>query len=101
MRSFNHPKFAANNLYINNDTDSKNDDFADKILRRSNFRKYVDKIETKDEDKALIEFFENKTEEDLLAPSDDITEDELDQAFFEATYSKPVRETDEFKSILL
>lgn len=46
----------------------------------------------------MLEFIEEKAERDTFEVSDDLTEDEVDQAIFESLYSKPDNETDEFKS---
>lgn len=101
MRRYNHPKYANLNSYIDNVKDANNEDLADRILRTSNFKKYTQNYVTSDEDKDLIEFLENQTEKDTFGVSDDVTEEDLDQAVFEAQYAKPTRESDEYKSIFI
>jgi len=70
-----------------------------RVLFRSNYHRFVDNIEVRDSDKEKLEFLEYKTMEDTYAISDDVTEDELDQALFESTYNKPYWESDEFRGL--
>ena len=46
----------------------------------------------------MLEFLEDKTHKDSFEVSDDLTEEQLDQALFEASYMKHDIENDEFKS---
>merc|ERR1712032_426114 len=76
-----------------------NEDLAERIPTRTDFLKYVERSNFQSTEKQTIEFLEDTTQRESFAPSDDPTEEELDQAIFEASYSKPVHETDEYKKI--
>lgn len=47
----------------------------------------------------IDEFVNKQVEQDSSLRSTDITEDELNQAIFEAQYQKPIEETDEFRRL--
>lgn len=98
FRFYNNPRYENFTGYINPEKDINNEELAERIPRRTNFLKYVERQKFKSTDKQTIEFLENTTERESFAPSDDPTEEELDQAIFEASYSKPIHETDEYKS---
>jgi len=98
FRFYNNPRFENFTGYIIPEKDINNEDLAERIPTRTNFLKYVERQHFKSTDKQTIEFLEDTTERESFAPSDDPTEEELDQAIFEASYSKPVHETEEYKS---
>ncbi len=98
LRFYNNPRFENFTGYIQPEKDMDNEELAERIPKRTNFLKYVERQHFKSTDKQTLEFLENTTERESFAPSDDPTEEELDQAIFEASYSKPIHETDEYKS---
>ena len=98
FRFYNNPKYENFTGYITPYKDILNEDLAERVPTRTNFLKYADRSIHKSEDKQTLEFLEETTERESFAPSDDPTEEELDQAIFEASYSKPVHETEEYKS---
>jgi hypothetical protein len=98
-RSFSNLEFEDKCGYVVPQEDYKNEELKQKVLLRSNYHRFVDSIELKNSQKAKLEFLENKTMDDSYAMSDDLTEEDLDQALFEASYSKPIWETEEFRGI--
>jgi hypothetical protein len=97
-RDFNSWEFADKRGYVVPPIDYKNEELKSRVLFRSNYHRFVDNIEVRDSDKEKLEFLEDKTMDDSYAVSDDITEEQLDQALFEASYNKPYYESDEFRS---
>lgn len=98
IRKYNHPKFRENEGIFIPYLDKNNEERAEKIKKRSNNVKYYDSwSEFRDGDLELVEFLEDKTHFDSFQVSDDLTEEQLDQALFEASYAKPDFESDEFK----
>ena len=100
-RFYNNPKYDNFTGYITPHKDMENEDLLERIPTRTDFIKYIERQNLTSTDKQTREFLENTTERDSFAPSDDPTEEELDQAIFEASYSKPVHETNEYKSKFL
>jgi hypothetical protein len=100
LRTFNSPYLFDKFDYIVPSIDYKNEELKSKVLFRSNFHKYIDSIDLQDSSKEKIRFLEDKTYHDSFDVSDDITEEELDQAVFESTYHKPIFESDEYRSNL-
>lgn len=98
FRFYNNPRYENLTGYIRPYKDINNEDLLERIPTRTEFLKYVDRQHFKSTDKQITEFLEDTTERESFAPSDDPTEEELDQAIFEASYSKPVHESDEYKS---
>lgn len=86
-------------LYINNEKDANNEEFAEKVIKASPKEIYNYKDRLNDEELELIRFLEEKTENDTHGVSDDLTEEELDQALFEASFNKLNFEDEEIKSI--
>lgn len=77
--------------------DADDEELGEKVFRRAPINKHIDSIDIRDSQKEVLQFLETKTEEDSFEVSDDITEDQLDQALFEASYSKPPYESDEYR----
>jgi hypothetical protein len=100
VRSYNNPIFANRRDYIIPSIDYKNEELKSKVLRRSNYKRYLDNFIIRDSDMEKLEFLENKTMQDSYQVSEDITEEELDQAIFESTYAKPPFESDEIRGNL-
>jgi len=99
LRYYNNPKFDNFTGYVYPYKDYDNEEMAERIPKRTNFLKYVDRQHgATDSEKDILRFLEDTTETESFAPSDDVTEEELDQALFESTYMKPVHETEEYKS---
>jgi hypothetical protein len=78
--------------------DRNNDELKEFVKFRTPLRKHNDNSRIKDSRREILEFLENKTEHDSFDIADDLTEEELDQALFEASYVKPQFESDEFIS---
>lgn len=97
-RFYNNPKFDNFTGYVYPYKDYNNEEMAERIFKRTNFVKYIERQNLTDSEKDTLRFLEDTTEKDSFAPSDDITEEELDQAIFEASYIKPIHESDEYKS---
>jgi len=98
LRFYNNPKYDNFTGYIYPYKDYNNEELADRIPKRTNFLKYVERQHLTDSEMDTIRFLEDTSEKESFAPSDDMTEEELDQAIFESTYMKPVHETEEYKS---
>lgn len=98
MRTFNNPKFEDMETRVIPYLDENNEEYADKIFMRDNLNIHHDDQKLRDSDALMLEFLEKRTEEDSFDVSDDVTEEQLDQAIFEASYSKPNLETDEYRS---
>lgn len=98
LRFYNNPKFDNFTGYIYPYKDYDNEELAERIPKRTNFLKYVERQKLTDSEMDTLRFLEDTTEKESFAPSDDLTEEELDQAIFESTYMKPIHETDEYKS---
>ena len=99
-RSFNNAFLWDKTDYIVPSIDYKNEELKSKVLFRNNFHKYLDSISMDDSEKEKLIFLEDKTYHDSFDVSDDVTEEELDQAVFESTYYKPIYESDEYRSII-
>ena len=99
LRFYNNPKYDNFTGYIYPYKDYDNEELAERIPKRTNFLKYVERQKLTDSEMDTLRFLEDTAEKESFAPSDDLTEEELDQAIFESTYMKPVHETDEYKSI--
>jgi hypothetical protein len=87
--------------YIVPSIDYKNEELKSKVLFRNNFHKYLDSISLEDSEMEKVRFLEDKTYTDSFDISDDVTEEELDQAVFESSYYKPVLESDEYRSKII
>ena len=98
FRFYNNPKFDNFTGYVYPYKDYDNEEMAERIPKRTNFVKYVERQKETDSEMDTLRFLEDTSEKESFAPSDDLTEEELDQAIFESTYMKPVHETDEYKS---
>lgn len=98
LRSFNSPSLWDKFDYIIPYVDYKNEELKSKVLFRNNFHKYLDSISLEDSHMEKVRFLEDKTYSDSFDISDDVTEEELDQAVFESSYYKPVTESDEYRS---
>lgn len=85
--------------YIDNEKDANNEELAEKVIKASPKEIYMAKDKLRDEELELIRFLEEKTENDTHGVSDDVTEEELDQALFEASFNKLNFEDEEIKSI--
>jgi hypothetical protein len=96
-RNFNSPEFADRIGYVVPYIDYKNEELKQRVLFRSNFHRFLDNHKVRDSDKEKLEFLEYKSMEDSYAISDDVTEEELDQALFESTYNKPYWESEEYR----
>ena len=96
-RNFNSLEFADRVGYVVPYLDYKNEELKQRVLFRSNYHRFLNNLKLRDSDKEKLEFLENKSMDDSYAISDDVTEEELDQALFESTYSKPIFETDEYR----
>ena len=64
---------------------------------QSNYQKFVENYKLRDSETEQREFLQNKSDCDSFDISEDLTEDDLDQAIFEASYAKPANELDENK----
>lgn len=98
LRFYNNPKFDNLTGYIYPYKDYYNEELAERIPKRTNFLKYVERQHLTDSEKDTLRFLEDTTEKESFAPSDDLTEEELDQAIFESSFMKPVHESEEYKS---
>lgn len=99
-RNFNSPEFGDRVGYVLPYVDYKNEELKQRVLLRSNFHRFIEEnVNPRDSDKEKLEFLETKSMEDSYAMSDDVTEDELDQALFESTYNKPYWESDEYRGL--
>jgi hypothetical protein len=100
MRIFNNPILNKPfGIRVDNEKDASNEELADKVIKASPKEIYDYKNRLKDEELELIKFLEEKTENDTHGISDDVTEEDLDQAIFEASFNKLNFEEEEIKSI--
>lgn len=100
LRFYNNPRYENLTGYVYPYKDYDNEEMAERISKRTNFLKYVERQHLTDSEMDTLRFLEDSTEKESFAPSDDLTEEELDQAIFESSYMKPVHETEEYKSKL-
>lgn len=85
--------------YVIPHEDINREDMAEKVLLSDNWDKYKDREIFANSNSQIEKFLEDRAHSDSWEYSDDITEEELDQALFEATYTKEIVESDEYKSI--
>jgi hypothetical protein len=101
MRIFNNvimnKQFA---IRVDQEKDANNEELAEKIIKASPKEIYDAKNKLKDEELELLKFLEDRSEDDTLGMSDDVTEEDLDQALFEASFNKLNFVDEEIKSTL-
>lgn len=85
---------------IDQEKDANNEELAEKIIRASPKEIYDFKDRLNDEELELLRFLEERTEDDTQGMSDDVTEEDLDQALFEASFNKLNFVDEEIKSKL-
>jgi hypothetical protein len=95
-REYHNPRFNANNLFIVPAIDKDNEELAEKVRVRSNRERYFKRIETSSMESKITEFLESQTDEDVAQ----VTDDEMDQALFEAQYTKPPKDSKPYKGII-
>jgi hypothetical protein len=84
---------------VDNEKDINNEELAEKVVRASPREIYNFKDRLIDEEYEILKFLEDKTEEESYGKSDDVTEEDLDQALFEASFNKLNFVDEEVKSI--
>jgi len=93
-RRYNNPKNFDRNLFIIPGIDKSNEELADKVRVRSNRERYLQRIETTTMEQKIQEFLDSQTDTDVAQ----VTDDEMDQALFEAQYTKPTKDSKPYKS---
>jgi hypothetical protein len=93
IRNYPNPRNTANNIVIVPAIDKTNEDLAEKVRIRSNRERYLQRIETTSTEQKIVEFLETQTDEDVSH----VTDDEMDQALFEAQYTKPPKDSKPYK----
>lgn len=94
IRQYMNPKDWGKNGVIIPSIHKDDEEKAERIRKRSNREKYFNSFETTSTDSRIRSFLYNQIDEDTSV----VTEDEIDQALFEASYTKPAKETKDFKS---
>ena len=97
LRRYNNPLKWKKGCRIDPYQDWKNEELREKIKFKSNYQKFIENYHLRDSETEQREFLRNKTDSDSFDISEDLTEDDLDQAIFEASYAKPANELDENK----
>jgi hypothetical protein len=85
--------------YIDPEKHANNEELAERIFKPSGSELFYFKHAPKDGEHELKKWLEDKTVEDSVQPNDDLTEEDLDQAVFEASFTKLNTEDEEFKRI--
>jgi hypothetical protein len=93
IREYPNPRNTANNIIIVPATDKTNEDLAEKVRIRSNRERYYKRISTSSSEQKIVEFLASQTDEDVSH----VTDDEMDQALFEAQYTKPPKDSKPYK----
>jgi hypothetical protein len=74
-----------------------NEDAEDKIFKKNNFNTFKTRKNLYSKELSEIsDFVDFKVSQDVSKDSDDVTEDQLDQAIYDAQHQKSVDESDEF-----
>ena len=73
------------------------EELADKIRVVSNRERYFKRIDVTSMESKIMNFLDSQMEKDVAQ----VTDDEMDQALFEAQYVKPAKETKPYKGILI
>lgn len=99
-RKYAHPSFKEKEGYIVPHLERSNEEAADKIFKRKPLEVFRDRINLyKNELSDVQSFINHRITQDTSKLSDDITENEINQAIFEAHYQKPVESTESFKNL--
>lgn len=97
-RMYNSFKQGLEYISIVNPDDAKYDDeLKERIFKSSPFERNLKLHNNTDHEKEARNFLEERTESDSYDIVDDLTEEDLDQALFEASYVKPVHDSEEYK----
>ena len=96
-RQYHSPKSVAFNQTIIPIIHGKDEEMAQFVRKRSNRERYLMSIETTSMEKNITNFLEEQTDRDVSQ----VTDDEMDQALFEAQYTKPPKDSTAYKSNIL
>lgn len=99
-RQYVDPAFKEQEGFIVPHLERGNDEAEDKIFKRKPLNMFNDRKKLyKNELNQIEEFVNAQVSKDSSYISNDISEEDLNQALFEAQYQKPVEESDEFKRL--
>ena len=77
-----------------------NEEIQDKLFKKKPLNMFKDKLKTYYNEIADIRnFINNRVEQDSAVISEDVDEEELNEVLFQASYSKDVKETEEYKGL--
>ena len=87
-------------MFIVPHLERNNEDIQDKLFKKRPIDIFNDKSNFYyNEITDIRNFINHKIEQDTAVVSDDVSEEELNEVLFEASYSKDVKETDEYKGL--
>lgn len=99
-RKYAHPSFKEKECFIVPHLERNNEDVADKIFKRKPLESFKDRLSLyKNEISDIQSFINHRITQDTSKISDDITENEINQAIFQAHYQKPLESTDTYKNL--
>jgi len=99
FRTYNNPKWAEFNTYVDPAIDAYDEEKAEKVRRKSPKYKYYERNEINSAEKEIRDFLEKTNEEELENSNPkNITEELIDQALYEAQYIKKDMDNNELKS---
>lgn len=92
--------FASKELFVIPHLERNNEDIQERLFKRKPLQSFKDReCLYSNEMEEMRKFVNFRLEQDTSKISDDDTENEINQAVFEAQYTKPVEESDEYKSL--
>jgi hypothetical protein len=101
MRTYNNPMYKNLEAYIHPEKHANHEELAERIYKPMGAELYNFKNDIRDSELELKRWLEDKTVEESSEVTDDITEEDLDQAIFEASFTKLNTEDEELKSNIL
>lgn len=92
--------FKAKELFVIPHLERNNEEIQERLFKRKPLQSFNDReCLYSNEMEEMRKFVDFKLEQDVSKISNDSTENEINQAVFEAQYTKPVEESEEYKSL--
>lgn len=99
-RKFGHPSFAEQEGFLVAHLERGNDEAEEKIFKRKPIESFEErKMLYSNEMTEISDFVDYKLSQDLSKQQEEVSEDDIDQAVFDAQHQKSLEETDEFKKL--
>lgn len=99
-RKYANPEFKAFECTIVPHKERENEELQEKIFKRKPLDIFNDRLSLyKSEQADMLNFINHRVNQDSSRISPDLTEDDLNQALFEAQYQKPIEESEEYKKL--